>query len=78
MVEIIYIENQDGVEAIWKVEKELDKMYEVFHDFLVTHIDKSLVYQTIENGKKIWKYPKILNIPYGADQPVHDYFVWTT
>lgn len=76
MIDKIYIQNQDGVEAIWKVEKELDKMYEVFHDFLVTHIDKSLVYQTMENGKEIWKYPKALKIPEDVGEPVQDYFVW--
>lgn len=76
MIETIYIENQDGEEVQFKVEEELARMYEVFYKYGVTHIDKSLVYKAIENGKEIWKYPKALKIPEDVGEPVQDYFVW--
>ena len=76
MIDRIYIENQDGIEVPWKVEQELDRMYEVFHEYIVTHIVKSLVYKTTINGKERFKYPTVLNIPEDSGEPVSDYFVW--
>lgn len=76
MIDKIYIENQHGEELEFRVEKETPYLYEVFRDFGVTHIDKSLVYKVVENGKEKWKYPKRIHIPEDMDKPDRDYFVW--
>ncbi len=77
MIDRIWAKDQEGEEVAWQVEQELDKMYEVFHKYIVTHIDKSLVYKMISNGRERWMYPKVLPIPEDADKPVTDYYVWT-
>lgn len=62
---------------MWKVEKELPSMFEVFHDYAVSHIHKSFVYDVVENGIRKTKYSKVLNLPVNPSKPVRNYFIWS-
>jgi hypothetical protein len=78
MIDVIWIQDGNGGELPWKVEKELPNMFEVFHGFLVTHIDKRLVLRDNKDGKDVWRYAKALSIPCDPNKPVRNYFVWGT
>lgn len=78
MIDKIWIKDEEDNDILWQVEKELPNMFEVFHGFLVTHIDKRLVLKAKRNGKDAWRYSKILSIPCDPNKPVRNYFLWTT
>lgn len=63
MTKIIYIQDQNGQEIPWKVENELENMYEVFHDYWVTHIDVSKIHKVNKNGKTRLVYSNKIKIP---------------
>lgn len=74
MAKIIYIKNQHGKEIPWKVENELKNMYEVFYDFIVTHIDKTKVYLIKQNNKIKFIYDGAINLPENHDVEVTGIF----
>lgn len=63
MTKIIYIKNQHGKEIPWKVENELKNMYEVFHDYWVTHIDPKKIHQIQNDNKEKLIYMDKIKIP---------------
>lgn len=63
MTKIIYIKNQHGKEIPWKVENELKNMYEVFHDYWVTHIDPKKIHKIQNDNKEKLIYMDKIKIP---------------
>lgn len=63
MTKIIYIKNQHGKEIPWKVENELKNMYEVFHDYWVTHIDSKKIHKIQNDNKEKLIYMDKIKIP---------------